>query len=562
MAATQDIELPDIGDFDSIDVIDVLIKPGDTIKKEDSVIVLESDKATMEIPSPESGTVDEVKVKVGDKISKGHIIFSLQAEENEVQNNSVPETEPDHKPEPEHEKEPTSEIQPESKPETATETPEADQTSTNTKEILLPDIGDFDTVDVIEIHVKPGDKINVEDPIITLESEKASMEIPSPDAGTVKEIKVSIGDKISKGATIILLTVDSTKITKTEATTTQKTESEIVEESDSDSPLELTQPLPAPTIPRTAEKVRGSRSAKALASPAVRKLARELGVDLGLVTGTGPRKRILKEDVKDYTKSVLSGSSDKATFGLPEIPAVDFSKFGKTELKLLSKIQKLTGQHLQRAWLTIPQVTQFDEADITDLEDFRKSKKQEAKDKGTNLTLVTFLVKAAVVALKKYPEFNSSLTSDGEALVLKNYFHIGIAVNTDNGLVVPVIRNADLKGLFDIALEITELSNKATQGKLKPDEMRGGCFSISSLGSIGGTGFTPIVNVPEVAIMGVSKSSIKPVYVENGEGGQFEPRLILPFSVSYDHRVIDGVAAARFAGFLKEILSDIRQILL
>ncbi len=429
------------------------------------------------------------------------------------------------------------------------------------KEILLPDIGDFDEIDVIEILVKPGDSIKKEDPLIVLESDKATMEIPSTEAGVVKEVNVNVGDKIAEGHTILSLELSDSESPSDADQTEPVPETQEVEKEDKPEtipPLELTQPMPAPEIPKTAEKVRGSRSAKALASPAVRKLARELGVDLGLVNGSGPKNRILKEDVKSYTKSVIEGTNTNAGFSLPEIPPVDFSKFGETQLKPLSKIKKLTGQHMQRSWLSVPQVTQFDEADITDLEEFRQSRKNEAKEKGTNLTLITFLIKAVVVALKKFPEFNSSLTSDGDALVLKQYFHIGIAVNTDNGLVVPVIRNADQKGLFDIALEITDLSEKARLGVLKPDEMQGGCFTISSLGSIGGTGFTPIVNAPEVAILGVSKSDLKPVYQDN----QFIPKLILPFSVSYDHRVIDGVAAAQFAGFIKEILSDIRQILL
>ena len=394
------------------------------------------------------------------------------------------------------------------------------------------------------------------------------MEIPSPEAGVVSEIKVNIGDKISQGKVILTLesvtseanpAADSGTPPASEATEKPVAEAEISKPVDDEiSPFELTLPKPPPAIPQTAEKVGESRSARALASPAVRKLARELGVDLGLVAGKGPRKRILKEDVKAYTKSVMSGTAASSGFSLPEIPAVDFSKFGAVELKPLTRIRQLTGLHLQRAWLTIPQVTQFDEADISDLEEFRQSKLKTAEEKSVKLTLLTFLVKAVVVALKKYPEFNASLTSEGDALVLKKYFHIGVAVDTDNGLVVPVIRNADQKGLFDIAAEITELSNKARTGKLLPQEMQGGCFSISSLGGIGGTGFTPIVNVPEVAILGVSKATIKPIY----ENDQFIPKLTLPFSVSYDHRVIDGVAAARFAGFIREILSDIRQILL
>lgn len=439
---------------------------------------------------------------------------------------------------------------------------------TELKEIELPDIGDFDTVDIIEILVKPGDKINKEDSLITLESDKATMEIPSPEAGIVKEIKVNIGDKISQGKPILTLEIADSEATPAADNDTPPATKEIEKSAaqavktkpaeDEISPFELTLPNPPPAAPQTSEKVGESRSARALASPAVRKLARELGVDLGLVSGKGPRKRILKEDVKAYTKSVMTGTAPSTGFSLPEIPAVDFSKFGAVELKPLTRIRQLTGQHLQRAWLTTPQVTQFDEADISDLEEFRQSKLKTAEEKSVKLTLLTFLVKAVVVALKKYPEFNASLTSEGDALVMKKYFHIGIAVDTENGLVVPVIRNADQKGLFDIAAEIAELSNKARAGKLLPQEMQGGCFSISSLGGIGGTGFTPIVNVPEVAILGVSKATIKPIYAND----QFIPKLILPFSVSYDHRVIDGVAAARFAGFIREILSDIRQILL
>ena len=544
MADTQEILLPDIGDFDEIDVLEILVKPGDRINKEDPLITLESDKATMEIPSPEAGVVGEVNVSVGDKIAQGHLILSLAKSDSETQAQDQAQDITESKPE-------TPDAVPDQPKDHPQEQAEIQQVQI--MEVQLPDVGDFESIDVIEILVKTGDQLNAEDPIVTLESDKASMEIPSPYSGTVTEVKVQVGDKIAQGHTILLLETNS--INTPEKTEPQQVE---IENPQAISPLELTQPLPAPVIPKTAEKVRGSRSSKALASPAVRKLARELGVDLGLVTGSGPRNRVLKEDVKSYTKSVIEGSNKNAGFSLPEIPAVDFSKFGETQLQSLSRIKKLTGQHMQRNWLTIPQVTQFDEADITDLEEFRKSRKNEAKEKGTNLTLITFLIKAVVVALKKYPEFNSSLTSDGESLVLKQYFHIGLAVNTDNGLVVPVLRNADQKGLFDIALEITELSEKARLGILKPDEMQGGCFTISSLGSIGGTGFTPIVNAPEVAILGVSKSDMKPVF----KNDQFVPKLILPFSVSYDHRVIDGVAAAQFTGFLRGILSDIRQILL
>ncbi len=429
----------------------------------------------------------------------------------------------------------------------------------NSKEIMLPDIGDFDTVDVIEVAVNIGDNINVEDTIITLESDKATMDIPSPAAGKVIEVLVNVGDSISKGTPILLMDES-----ESDAPTAEKP----VEETQTESTKETAKPATpaepvqrtAPVVMETAQIVGGSRSEKAHASPSVRRFARELGVDLGLVYGKGPKGRILKEDVKAFTKSMLSGNKlgGSGGFGFPEIPPVDFSKFGQTEMQPLSRLKRLGGQALHRSWITVPHVTQFDEADISDLEEFRKSKLDEAKAEGTKLTLVTFLVKAVVVAMEKFPEFNSSITSDGENLVIKKYFHIGVAVNTKNGLVVPVIKDADKKGLFEIADEISQLSSKAQEGKLSPADMQGGCFTISSLGGIGGTAFTPIVNAPEVAILGVSRSAMKPVY----QNGEFVPRLMMPYALSYDHRVIDGVAAAQFTQFLSTILTDIRHILL
>ncbi len=429
----------------------------------------------------------------------------------------------------------------------------------NSKEILLPDIGDFDTVDVIEVAVNIGDNINVEDTIITLESDKATMDIPSPAAGVVTKLLVNVGDSISKSTPILLMDES-----ESDAPTAEKP----VEETQTESTKETAKPATpaepvqrtAPVVMETAQIVGGSRSEKAHASPSVRRFARELGVDLGLVYGKGPKGRILKEDVKAFTKSMLSGNKldSSGGFGFPEIPPVDFSKFGQIEMQPLSRLKRLGGQALHRSWITVPHVTQFDEADISDLEEFRKSKLDEAKAEGTKLTLVTFLVKAVVVAMEKFPEFNSSITSDGENLVIKKYFHIGVAVNTKNGLVVPVIKDADKKGLFEIADEISQLSSKAQEGKLSPADMQGGCFTISSLGGIGGTAFTPIVNAPEVAILGVSRSAMKPVY----QNGEFVPRLMMPYALSYDHRVIDGVAAAQFTQFLSTILTDIRHILL
>jgi len=445
------------------------------------------------------------------------------------------------------------------------------------REIQLPDIGDFDSVDVIDVAVGPGDKIKKEDTLITLESDKATMDIPSPAAGIVKKMLVKTGDKISQGAPILILEETATPV-DSEATTVNasRADSEVTTVNASKIDSEATTvnaakvdseattinaaPRPAPYVRNSAQIVGASHSEKAHASPSVRRFARELGVDLGLVYGTGPKGRILKDDIKAFTKSMLSGNklNRGGAFGLPETPPVDFSKFGEIELKPLSRIKRLGGQSLHRSWITVPHVTQFDEADITDLEEFRKSKLETAKKKGIKLTLVSFLVKAVVDVLHEMPEFNSSLSTDGENIVLKKYFHIGIAVNTDNGLVVPVIKDADQKGLFDIASEISTLTDKVRAGKFIPADLQGGCFTISSLGGIGGTGFTPIVNAPEVAILGVSRSVMKPVY----QNGEFVPRLILPFALSYDHRVIDGVSGAQFTQHLSTVLTDIRHILL
>jgi pyruvate dehydrogenase E2 component (dihydrolipoamide acetyltransferase) len=426
-------------------------------------------------------------------------------------------------------------------------------------EIKIPDIGDFDAVEVIEIAVSVGDSVQPEDTLITVESDKASMDIPSPNAGEIKEIKVNIGDKVSEGTPIINLLINEEGVKK-ENKASKEINNKEVEEKETPKVENKIEPPAPPKTPESSQLAGQSKSAKAHASPSVRRFARELGVDLGLVYGTGPKNRILKEDVKAFTKSIMSGEklANKGAFSAPEIPPVDFSKFGEVEQKPLTRIRRIAGQSLHRSWITIPHVTQFDEADITELEEFRKSKLESAKKEGVKLTLVTFLIKAVVVALQKFPEFNSSIEPSGENLIIKKYFHIGVAVNTKNGLLVPVLKDVDKKGLFDIAAEITELGNKAREGKISPKDLQGGCFTISSLGGIGGLHFTPIINAPEVAILGVSRATMKPVY----ESGTFEPRLILPFALSYDHRVIDGVAGAQFTQFLNTILTDIRHILL
>lgn len=460
-------------------------------------------------------------------------------------------------------------------------------------EVKVPDIGDFEKVEVIDVLVSKGDRVQVEDSLISLESDKATMDIPSPSAGKVKDVKVKSGDKVSEGDLILTLeeaeSADSAAGTDTEESPKKEAEPEKDREKETGSvekegaePADQTDqataehqppgpdsgdksdsgPRPAPRTPETSITIGSSDSARAHASPSVRKFAGQLGVDLGLVRGSGRKGRILKEDVMSFTKAVMSGDRifDRKgeTPSLFEIPPVDFSRFGPVETVALNRLNRISAQNLHRSWINIPLVTQLDEADITELEEFRKSKKEEVEADDVKLTLLSFLIKAVVVALKKYPRFNASLAPNGEELILKKYFHIGVAVNTDQGLMVPVVKDADKKGIFDLAKEVAGLAQKARDKKLPREDMEGGCFTISSLGHIGGTGFTPLVNAPEVAILGVSKASIKPVYTDDG----FEPRLILPFSLSYDHRVVDGVAAAEFTRTLSEILGDIRDLLL
>jgi pyruvate dehydrogenase E2 component (dihydrolipoamide acetyltransferase) len=436
-------------------------------------------------------------------------------------------------------------------------------------EVKVPDIGDFKEVDVIEILVKPGDSVAKEASLITVESDKATMEIPSPVAGVVKELRVKLGDKVAEGSMILLLEASAG-----EAPAAQPPKSAEIAAPSAPAPAKpAAAPAPEPAavpIPRPApvplEPVAEVPAFKAHASPSVRKFARELGADLAKVQGSGPKGRITQEDVQAFVKGVMTQAPARApaasagglAFDLPEWPQVDFAKFGPVELKPLSRIKKFSGANLHRNWVSIPHVTQFDEADITDLEAFRKDSGAASEKQGFKLTLLAFLIKACVTALRQYPEFNASLERGGENLVLKKYFHIGVAVDTPDGLVVPVIRDADRKGVYDLARELAEVSKLARDKKLKPGDMQGGTFSISSLGGIGGTAFTPIINAPEVAILGVSRSAMRPVYKD----GQFVPRLLLPLSLSYDHRVIDGAAAARFTSYLASVLSDIRRSLL
>jgi pyruvate dehydrogenase E2 component (dihydrolipoamide acetyltransferase) len=530
------VVVPDIGDFKEVEVIEVLVKPGDAVTKEQSLITLESDKATMEIPSPAAGVVTQLKIKVGDKVSKGSPILVLDEKGNG-------ETAPEEKLKP---------------PPAKTQAPKPAAGGAMT--VPVPDIGDFKEVEVIEVLVKPGDAVAKEQSLITLESDKATMEIPSPSAGVVKDLKVKVGDKVSKGSPILVLDESA----KAQAPAPQPAKAQ-ASPAPAAPPAQAHGPRPVPREPREETVT------KPHASPSVRKFARELGVDLSRVQGSGPKGRILHTDVQAFVKGALQGvrPPDKGgqgglPFNLPAWPEVDFAKFGPVETLPLSRIQKLSGPYLHRNWISIPHVTQFDEADITDLEAFRKAQTVETEKKGFKLTMLAFMIKACVTALRQFPQFNASLGSSGESLVVKKYYHIGVAVDTPGGLVVPVVRDADRKGVFDIAKELGEISKLARDGKLKPGDLQGGSFSISSLGGIGGTAFTPIINAPEVAILGVSRSVLKPVHSGKGEKGEdiFKARLMLPLSLSYDHRVIDGATAARFSAFLVSVLSDIRKLIL
>lgn len=450
---------------------------------------------------------------------------------------------------------------------------------TSVKEVVVPDIGDFKDVDVIEVLVSPGDQIKVEDPLITLETDKATMDVPSPYAGVVKEVKIKVGDKVSQGVAVALLEADESvseaeSAAQPQAAANEPEASAVAEGPAAEAPVPRaatpTPPAPAaapstaarltppPTLPPPVER---SGAARAHASPSVRAFARELGVDLTQVQGTGPKGRILQQDVQAFVKQRLShpgAAAPAAGYVLPAMPEIDFSKFGAIELQPLSRIKKIAGPHLHRSWVLLPHVTQHDEADITELEAFRQEVKEDAKSRGVRLTLLAFLLKASVAALKAYPQVNASLDPGGENLILKKYYHIGVAVDTPDGLVVPVIRDVDKKGVYDLAAELGEVSARARDKALTPTDLQGGCFTISSLGGIGGTAFTPIINAPEVAILGVSRSRMQPVY----RNGEFVPRLILPLSLSYDHRVIDGAQAARFTGFLGRVLTDVRRLLL
>lgn len=547
-AALKEVHVPDIGDFKDIEVIEVLVKPGDVVKPEDSLITLESDKSAMEVPSPIGGVVTRLDVKPGDRVSKGSLILVLEVEEGKA---ALPEAAPQAPAPTKAEPAPAPAAV---APQIATPAPQTVEVPGGIEDIKVPDIGDFKDIEVIEVLVKAGDVIRQEDSLVTLESDKSAMELPSPKAGVVKEVRLKAGDRVSQGAVILVLETAATVVVAPQAPAQASAVPAAAAPASS-----TARPASPPVAP--VESTPGGIQPHA--SPAIRKFARELGVDLTRVKGTAPKNRISREDVQAYVKATLTqirdgGASSGLGFAFPALPEIDYSRFGPVESQGLTRIQKLSGPNLHRNWVSIPHVTQYDDADITDLEAFRVSLKAEADKRGVKLSFLPFVMKAVASALKAHPTFNASLNGAGDTLILKKYFHIGVAVDTPEGLVVPVVRDVDQKNLFEIAEELAELSQKARTKKLRGGDMEGGCFTISSLGGIGGTAFTPIINAPEVAILGLSKNQMKPVY----QNGQFVPRLMLPLSLSYDHRVIDGAEGARFIVHLSRTLQDMRRVLL
>nr|WP_206171747.1 dihydrolipoyllysine-residue acetyltransferase [Thiorhodococcus mannitoliphagus] len=552
--------MPDIGDFSDVEIIEILVAEGDQVDPEQSLLTLESDKATIEVPSPKGGTVKTLNVKVGDRVSEGDSLLALETAEAGTAAESTKGSDTPEPPAP-----PPAEKPPAERPKHAA----AQRESVS---VVLPDVGDFADIPVVEILVAPGDRVEVEQSLLTVESDKATMEIPSPQAGVVEGIAVKLGDTLNAGDLILTLSAEGTTDTDTAVAPAAREAPQAaaqapVAERAAQAPARRApgevERRQAPVLPRPEDVVAIAKGRKAHASPAVRRFARELGVDLARVKGSGRKGRVVKDDIQGYVKQALAQGQPRnegatSAFQLPAAPDVDFSKFGAIETQALPRIRKISGRHLHRCWVGIPHVTQFDEADITELEAFRKQQKEDAAKQGVKLTFLPFLLKAVAAALNQMPVLKASLTSDGEQLVHKHYTHIGVAVDTPNGLVVPVVRDVDKKGLHTLAMELVELSDKARDGKLLPGDMQGGCFSISSLGGIGGTAFTPIVNAPEVAILGVSRSEMKPVW----NGKEFAPRLMLPLSLSYDHRVVDGADGARFTSLLRRLLGDIRTLLL
>ncbi|MCM2971879.1 pyruvate dehydrogenase complex dihydrolipoyllysine-residue acetyltransferase [Larsenimonas suaedae] len=575
-----DIKVPDIGGSEGVEIIEVAVSEGDQVAKEDALITLESDKASMDIPSPHEGKIVSLSVKEGDTVSEGDVIGQMEiagegGDDEDASGDDDAASDADN----------DSKASDDSADDQGDDDDSAEEEG-GRQEIRVPDIGGSEGVEIIEVSVSEGDEVEKEDGLITLESDKASMDIPSPYKGKIVELSVKEGDTVSEGDLIGYIETAggggkkkkpasdkgaSTSESKSDKAASSKGDGGKKNDAKKQEGAAKQEQVSSSASPEAqmAGGQAGQKAPSAHAGPAVRMLARELGVDLSEVTGSGPKGRVLKEDVHAFVKQAMTerGKAGKQAApsaapsggsGIPQVPDIDFSQFGEVEEQKLGRLMKAGATNLHRSWLNVPHVTQFDEADITELEAFRKSMKAEAEQQGAKLTPLPFMIKAAAHALKAYPQFNVSLKSDGETVVWKKYVNIGIAVDTPNGLLVPVIRNADQKSVIELAKESVDLAKRAQQGKLKGDEMKGGCFTISSLGSIGGTAFTPIVNTPEVAILGVSKSQMKPVW----DGSAFQPRLMMPLSLSYDHRAVNGADAARFTAYLASVLTDIRRLVL
>jgi len=571
MGTSLEIVIPDIGEAEEVEVVEILVQAGDHVQIDDPVVTLESDKASLDVPSTAVGRVSSIVVKPGDRVRMGSVLLIVDtddASDTSTSQTAAPKAAPVAASVSVNEA--VAGMQPtvadaKTSPPLAV-TPQQSARTDTVQDVLIPDVGSDDPVEVIEIHVKAGDRVSVDDPLITLESDKASMDVPASRSGLIAEVYVHIGDQVRQGEAIVSLRIDAAPEPATDTDTGSAAPTTSAQPAPVPSTSAIAPAKPAPAVavaaapPANSELQRAPQSDTLLphASPSVRRFARELGADLSQITGTGRKQRILVSDVQQWVKNRLSGErqGDAGGHGIPPVPAIDFSKFGATETVRLSRIKRLSGPHLQRAWLNAPHVTHHDEADITDMEEFRQSMKAEVAKQGIKLTPLVFILRALVAALKEFPQFNASLAPDGESLIFKKYFNIGIAVDTPEGLVVPVIRDVDIKGYLDLARELSELSQRARDGDLKPKDIQGGCISVSSLGGIGGTAFTPIINVPEVAILGVARARMQPVW----DGEKFIARRMLPLDLSYDHRVIDGAEAARFTSFLVNGLGDIRRL--
>ena len=546
----QEIKVPDLGGADEVEIIEIIVSEGDSVAEEDPILTVESDKASVELPAPAAGKITKITVKVGDKVKEGDVIGMLSASGDAGGSDDAEEDKPEVK----------AEEKSEARSEDSKPAPKKKKSGGSRTEVVkVPSLDGFDDVPVIEINVAEGDTIGEDDPLVTVESDKATMEIPSPYAGKVGKILVKEGDKLSEGSDLLEMTIEDDGDDEDEAADSgdsAKAESQASKPEKKDS-----KPEAAPQ-PQGSTYEPPAPGTKVHAGPAVRKLARELGADLTRVKGSGPKGRIIKDDVHAYVKSQLQqaqqGRGVAVGSGIPGVKLPDFSQFGEVEREGMSRMMAATATNMQRSWLNVPHVTQFDDADITEMEAFRKGQKAAGEKRGVKMTPLPFLLKACAAALAELPQFNVSLDMERKEVVRKKYIHIGIAVDTPHGLMVPVIRNVDQKGLWELAAESAELAQKARDKQLKPAEMQGACFTITSLGGIGGTAFTPIVNTPEVAILGVSKASMKPVW----DGKEFQPRLMLPLSLSYDHRAVNGADAARFTNLLTQLLGDIRTLLL